>query len=201
MRIFTAIIPVLMFFLLSGCYMYQSDPIFGDCDTFLNYHDACVRFMDSYRDSVCWEKYEDYPDIPSSDIECYPKVECNLFFEQEQTRQWLRRCRYVNMEPKCLLSFDVACVDWSASDKLLSLKLENKMETHVKEMSLQVVTSDGTYSCKDSDNDSILAANETDTFYCEMPVGDYLDASLLFVYDDYRSGARHTKTGSLVIVR
>ncbi len=201
MRIFPAIIMVFVFFLVSGCYLYQSDPIFGDCDTFLSYHDACVRFMDSYDDSVCWQKYEDYPDIPSSDVECYPKVECSTFFEKEQTKQWLRRCRYVNMEEKCVLSFDVTCEGWHASDRLLSLKIMNKMDTHIKDVSLQIVSDIGTYDCRDSDNDAILAVNETDTFYCTMPIGDYLDATVLIGYEDYRSGARSNKKGNIVLVR
>jgi len=185
---------------LAGC-TYTSDPVFGDCDTFLMYHDSCDRFMDSWAGSICEERYGPLIDIPSSDTDCYPKVECTRFFADEKTSGWLRKCRYLVVEPKCVMSFDIECTDFSASDNLLSIELRNKMDGHIKDVALQVVTEGGTFDCKDSDNDRILAANETDNFYCDLAVGEYLEGTLSLVYKDYRTGAMNTKSGSIVLVR
>lgn len=199
---FPAIFPfivLLTLLILSGC-SYGKDPVFRDCDNFLSYHDACVAFMDSYPGSVCDIRYSEYPDIPSSDTECYPKVECGAFFEKPETEDWLRKCRYIFIEPRCVLSSDVVCERFTASDKLLSVTLLNGLDVSTLDMKLQVVTKKGAFDCRDAGNDDIMGPGESDVFYCDVPVGQYLEGDLLFSYTD-QAGSAVFKEGKIVVVR
>ncbi len=188
--------------LMSGCYT-QQDPVFGDCDTFLAYYDSCVRFVDAYPGSVCEVRYPagDISVIDPSDKECYPMVQCTEFRQTRETADWLRKCRYLDVSERCVMSFDVSCDRHAYSDDLVSVTLTNRGEGHMKKIQLQLVSDAGTFSCRDSDNDRILAVNETDTFYC--PVGSMpavFEAEMVILYEDYKTGAMNTKTGRLAVL-
>jgi hypothetical protein len=174
----------------------DEEKVFADCDSFLAYYDACERFMESVPGSRCAE-YTTL-DIPESDRECYPIVECDWFMRLDRTAQRLSECRFIPpSEPKCIISFDIYCESFTATEQGIDLNISNRMDSHVKRMKVSLIGEDINAECIDSDMDSILASGESDIFSCTpVPAGTY---AISVLHEDYRSGAMHTKEGRLVI--
>ncbi|MBW2964533.1 hypothetical protein KY363_03665 [Candidatus Woesearchaeota archaeon] len=216
--------------LASGCsFMVQGDKdysvsvkeaeeqVFADCDSFLAYYDSCERFYESVPGSVCEQRYSvtaegmadiSEGDIPASDADCYPLVECNWFNGLGRTKSRLAECRVTGpARPRCIISYDIQCVGFNATREQVVLELKNAMDSNIKQVSLSVNTATGAHlTCRDSDDDGILAKGETDTFVCRsgegilpLPRTRTLKATLELVFADYTSGAFSTKTGVLEV--
>lgn len=197
--------------------MEAEEQVFADCDSFLAYYDSCERFYESIPGSVCEQKYSitsegmtdmSEKDIPSGDSSCYPLVECNWFNNLGRTKSRLSECRVSGpARPRCILSYDIQCIGFNATKSEVVLQVKNGLETNIKQVSLTLNTGTGAHiTCRDSDDDGILAKGETDTFVCRsadglipLPRTRTLKASLDLVYADYNSGAFSTKTGVLEV--
>ncbi|MBW2997832.1 hypothetical protein KY349_05825 [Candidatus Woesearchaeota archaeon] len=211
---------IVFILLLSGCemktsitgktYLFSikenSDKIFADCDSFLMYYDACNRFLDSVPGSVCEQRYGtdvlSRDDIPESDDECYPVVECNWYLNIRGIKDRLRECRPdMGSDPKCALSFDVSCESFSAEQGSVTMVLKNNKDRHIKNLALTLVRSGENIDCTDSQGDSFLASGETDEFTCEsssITQGTF-ESALQLVYQDFKNEALSSATGSLVV--
>lgn len=192
----SVLVPAVIMLLLGGCIPYSkgNDKIFADCDSFLAYYDSCTKFMEAMPGSRCRE-YETL-DIPESDSQCYPLVECDWFMKRPETATRLVDCRYSpEEEPHCTLSFDVTCESFSVSDGKLMIVLRNGLDEHIKDMELKVVAEGQTLDCKDSDADRIMATGEEEVFICD---GLADKGVLQFVYRDYYQGALNMKEGEII---
>ncbi len=175
--------------------------IFADCGSFLAYYDSCQRFFDSWPGSVCDQRYGSYLEVPESDRECYPVQDCDWFMKRPQTPARLAECRYPeDSTPRCMLSFDISCTDFSATQDGISLTLQNNRDYHIKDILLEIISEEGNIRCFDSQQDRILAKDESDVFTCPASLGEGIYRGMISLgFEDYRTNAYNTKTGEIVV--
>ena len=102
------------------------------------------------------------------------------------------------MPEKCTLPSGVACLDFTASQTQVVMRIQNSAGFDMSNVVVQVQDSNGTVNCAAS-GDTTLTNGETDTYTC---AGTFtpgkLKSTVSLQYTNAQTGLSHTKTGELI---